>query len=60
MARFKIDDKEYDTDKLSADAKKQIAALQVVDGEIRRLQVQLGIAQTARSVHAELLKAALA
>lgn len=59
MPTIKIDGKDYDTDKLNADAKKQVAALQVVDGEIRRLQVQLGIAQTARNVHVQLLKAAV-
>lgn len=59
MPTIKIDGKDYDTDKLSADAKKQLSALQLVDGEIRHLQLQIGIAQTARNVHLQLLKAAV-
>lgn len=60
MPKVNIDGKEYDTDTLPEAAKKQLGALQVVDGEIRRLQIQLSIANTARSVHAQMLKAALA
>ena len=59
MATIKIDGKDYNTDTLSDDAKKQVAALQVIDGEIRRLKLQLGIANTARGVHVQFLKAAL-
>lgn len=60
MAKINIDGKEYDTDTLSDAAKQQLGAMQVVDNEIRRLQIQMGIAQTARGVHAQLLKAAMA
>lgn len=59
MPIIKIDGKDYDTEKLSEEAKKQLSALQVVDNEIRHLQVQMGIAQTARNVHVQMLKAAL-
>lgn len=59
MATIKIDGKDYNTDTLSDDAKKQVAALQVIDSEIRRLKLQQGIANTARGVHVQLLKAAL-
>lgn len=59
MANITIDGKEYDFNTLSEEAKKQLASLRVVDAEIQRLQAQLGIAATARSVHAELLKKAL-
>ena len=60
MPTIQIDGKEYDTDTLSDEAKKQLTSLQIVDNEIRHLQVQLGIANTARNVHVQLLKAALA
>lgn len=60
MPSITIDGKEYDSDTLTDEAKKQLAALQVVDNEIRHLQVKLNIAHTARGVHAQLLKAALA
>lgn len=59
MATIKIDDKEYDLEKLSDAAKAQLSSLQLVEGEMRRLQIQLSIAQTARNVHAQLLKVAL-
>lgn len=60
MPTVQIDGKDYDTDTLNEEAKKQLAALQIVDNEIRHLQVQLGITNTARTVHVQLLKAALA
>lgn len=60
MPTIKIDDNEYDTETLSQDAKIQLGALRAIDEELRRLQVQINIAQTARSVHANQLKAALA
>lgn len=59
MPKINIDGKEYDTDTLTDAAKQQLGALQIVDNEIRHLQVQLGIANTARNVHVQLLKAAL-
>ena len=59
MPMIKIDGQDYDTDKLSEEAKKQLSTLQLVDNEIRHLQIQIGIAQTARQVHVQLLKAAL-
>lgn len=59
MPKITIDGKEYDSNALTDEAKKQLSALQIVDSEIRHLNVQLGIANTARSVHAQLLKAAL-
>lgn len=51
-----IDSKEYVLESLSELARKQITSLQVVDQEIARLQTQLSIAQTARSVFANGLK----
>lgn len=59
MANIKIDDKEYDTEKLSEEAKKQVVSIRLIDQEIARLQLQLGIANTARNAHAGLLKKAL-
>ena len=59
MPKITIDGKEYNSDSLSEEAKKHLNALQMVDGEIRHLQIQLGIANTARGVYVQLLKAAL-
>ena len=60
MPKIQIDGVDYDTDTLNEEAKKQLGAMRLIDGEISRLQLQMGIANTARSVHAQLLKAALA
>ena len=51
-----IDNQEYPLDSLSDVAKQQLTNLRVVDQEIARLQIQLGIAQTARSVYANSIK----
>lgn len=59
MPIIKIDNKDYDTDKLSDEAKSQLANIQVCDQEIQRLQVQLAIAQTARIAYARALGEAL-
>jgi len=45
----------YATDRLTEAAKMQIANIQVVDGEIARLNQQLAIAQTARAAYAAAL-----
>ena len=55
-----IDNKEYDTDKLSDEAKTQLANVQLTDQEIQRLNIQLAIAQTARNAYAKALNVALA
>lgn len=60
MPMITIDNKEYDTDHLSNEAKNQLANVQLTDQEIQRLQVQLAIAQTARNAYAQALSAALA
>ena len=59
MAKITIDNKEYDTDALSDDAKKALGALQFTEMEIQRLQAQLAAMQTARMVYANGLKQAL-
>ena len=59
MAKVTIDGKEYDTDNLSEDAKKQLMSLQICDQRIQTLQRDLAITQTARIAYADALKAAL-
>ena len=56
MPTIKIDGKDYDTEKLSAEAKAQLVSLQVTDAEIQRLNIQLAIAQTARNSYAKALQ----
>jgi hypothetical protein len=55
LASITIDGKEHDLEKLSEGAKGHISALQIVDAEIRHLQIKLSIATTAREVHAKAL-----
>lgn len=56
MPKITIDGKDYDTDKLSDDAKAQLVSLQLTDKEISRLKIQLAIAQTARNAYAKALQ----
>lgn len=51
-----IDGKEYDPEKLPADAKAQLGALAATDQEINRLKMQMAIAQTARNAYAKALQ----
>ena len=55
-----INDKEYDLDDLSDTAKSQIVNIQVVDGEISRLNQQLAIMQTARNAYGKALDGEIA
>jgi len=59
MLNIKIDDKEYDIATFSEEAQAQLASLQFVDGELKRLQGQIAALQTARIAYANALKAAL-
>jgi len=59
MAKIKIDNVEYDSDKLSAEAKNQLVSIQYVDQELARLQAQAAALQTARIAYANALKEAL-
>jgi len=59
MPAIKINDKDYDTDSLSAEAKAQLDMLLATEGEIRHLQAQLAIAQTAQKAYAQALSAAV-
>jgi hypothetical protein len=59
MPTIKINEKDYDTDSLSAEAKAQLEMLLATEGEIRRLQSQLAIAQTAKNAYAQALVAAV-
>lgn len=53
MPTIKIDDKDYDLDTLSAEAKAQIASLQFVEAELQRLNAQMAVLQTARAAYAK-------
>ena len=59
MVMIKIDDKDYDLDALSQEAKTQLASLQFCDTELRGLQAKASAIQLARARYAEALKEAL-
>ena len=60
MPIIKIDDKDYDTETLSEEAKAQLTGIQFVDQELQRLNAQAAILQTARIAYAKALNDALA
>ena len=59
MPSINIDNIDYDTDKLSDEAKAQLVSLQFCDQELARLQAQSAAYQTARMAYAKALQAAL-
>lgn len=59
MPTIKIDNVDYDSDKLSDEANAQLVSLQFCDQELARLQAQAAAIQTARMAYAKALKAAL-
>ena len=59
MTTINIDNIEYDTDKLSDEAKAQLASIQFCDQELQRMQAQSAAIQTARMAYAKALQSAL-
>ena len=59
MTTITIDNVEYDTEKLSDEAKAQLISLQFCDQELARLQAQSAAYQTARMAYAKALQSAL-
>lgn len=60
MPNIKIDGKEYDLDKLSKQARAQVASLQFVDLEMQRTRDQLAVLKTAKMAYLNALKQQLA
>lgn len=59
MAIVTIDDKEYETDDMSENARAQLVSLQYVDTEVQRLQANLAAMQTAANAYRVALGEAL-
>ena len=59
MTTVTIDDKEYDLDNPSEEAKNQPISFQFVDQELQKLNAQAAVLQTARLAYANALKEAL-
>lgn len=59
MPTITIDNVNYETEKLSDEAKAQLVSLQFCDQELARLQAQAAALQTARIAYSRALQAAL-
>ncbi len=59
MPSIKINNKDYEIDQLPKEAKMQLQMLALADAEIKRLQAQLAIAQTAKNAYAQALSKAV-
>ena len=59
MAIISIDGKDYESDDLNEEAKKQLASIQFVQGEIKRLNALIAISQTALAAYSTALKSAI-
>ena len=59
MPEIKINDKSYDLDKLSDNAKNQIASLQFVQSEIVRLNAKLAAFKTAEIAYSKAVEEAI-
>ena len=59
MTKITIDEKDYDIDDLSDEAKAQVLSLNFVDAELNRLQLKVAAMQTARNAYATALKSLL-
>ena len=59
MNIVRIDERTYDYDLLSDDAKGQLKSIQFVDAELERLHAQIAILQTARAAYSRALSEGL-
>ena len=59
MTTITIDNKQYELDSLSVDAKAQLASIQFVDSELARLQAKAAALQTARLAYSKALQESL-
>ena len=59
MPTIKINGNDYDSNTLSQEAKAQLNTLAMADAEVKRLQTQLAIAQTAKNAYAQALAQAV-
>ena len=58
--KITIDEVEYDLNKLSDDAKTQLANIEFVDSQLQKLNSEWAVADTARMAYNRALKAELA
>tara|TARA_Y100001968_G_C19397534_1_gene739183 strand:+ start:1502 stop:1687 length:186 start_codon:yes stop_codon:yes gene_type:complete len=56
MASINIDGTDYNTDDLSDEAKNQLASLQFVQSELKRIEGQMAVYRTAYAAYSAALK----
>jgi hypothetical protein len=59
VKKINIEGVEYNVDELSDEAKAELQAVQIADAEIKHLNRQLAITQTARNAYIQALQALL-
>ena len=59
MAKITIDGVDYELDNLSDNGKAQVASLQFLEAQMRKLQSEIAVYQTARNSYSGALKDAL-
>ena len=59
MTQITIDNKQYELESLSDDAKAQLASIQFVDAELARLEAKAAAFQTARMAYSKALQVTL-
>ena len=57
MAKITVDGTEYETDGLSDNGKAQLASLQFLEVQMRKLKNEIAVYQTARKAYGKALKA---
>ena len=59
MPKITVDGVEYNTEDLSSTGKAQLASLQFLEGQMRKLQNEIEVYQTARVAYVKALKVEL-
>ena len=59
MPKITVDNVEFNTEDLTDNGKSQVASLQFVDAQIKKLKAELAVYQTAKVAYTNALKAEL-
>ena len=59
MPKIKVDGVEYNTEDLSDNGKAQLASLQFLEVQMKKLKSEIAVYQTARATYVQVLKAEL-
>ena len=59
MPKIKVDDIEYNTEDLSENGKAQLASLQFLEVQMKKIEAEIAVYQTARNTYIAALKSEL-